>query len=596
VPPSRAGEVYFKEANMKKTTFILIAASVLVTGLVSCERLSEQTHSEPFSDEIVFQVKGISLGADVETKATAVTASDLTTFAVNCVNGTPGSDAEVWSNVVFTKDGSVWKGGKWWPLSNPSYRFYATYPSTYTMTYAAGGPTISASTTHDIVAAYASAPTYKSSNTLSFDHIFARVKNMTVTATGGYTISNVTINITPKVSGTYNLYAGAGHADGTGWSSTATGSAVNLANATAAAGGTTKTNDLYLVPGTYTLTASWRAVKDQYTEDFENMTVDVALVAGKTNNISVNLTGNGTEIVLSVSVTDWSDNAVDGGTFPVVDLVEENSLSGDFTIDEGGTKVKFSKGNLWAHVASGPTDTYNYAADEWGFHENQWDYSNQSLAVGNTVDHFGWVGTSAPWNTYGLCASNDFLDVYYGTSDSDALKTDWGDIPEVISACGKGWFTLDVDQLVYLFYTRATGATVNDVSNARYTGASIRTDVSAVKGIILFPDGYAGGTPSGVTWGTVNPGDCEGSYNTTCTAAGWDSLEAAGCVFLPACGSRYSGSGFGGVGKTGYYWVSSLYVYDTNMACCLDFNMGDFNPEGACDRSFGCAVRLVHGL
>jgi len=588
VPPSRAGEVYFKEANMKKTTFILIAASVLVTGLVSCERLSEQTHSEPFSDEIVFQVKGISLGADVETKATAVTASDLTTFAVNCVNGTPGSDAEVWSNVVFTKDGSVWKGGKWWPLSNPSYRFYATYPSTYTMTYAAGGPTISASTTHDIVAAYASAPTYKSSNTLSFDHIFARVKNMTVTATGGYTISNVTINITPKVSGTYNLYAGAGHADGTGWSSTATGSAVNLANATAAAGGTTKTNDLYLVPGTYTLTASWRAVKDQYTEDFENMTVDVALVAGKTNNISVNLTGNGTEIVLSVSVTDWSDNAVDGGTFPVVDLVEENSLSGDFTIDEGGTKVKFSKGNLWAHVASGPTDTYNYAADEWGFHTNQWDYCNHGLAVGNTVDHFGWVGETSSYDTYGLCSNSDVNNAYYGTGDSEALKTDWGDIPGVISACGDGWYSLSVDEWGYVFDTR-NGGTVGGTSSARWTQGTIRTDVSGVNGIILFPDGCSIAAGEFTTLGTLND---ESAWETKCSAAEWTALEAKGCVFLPAAGFR--DGGVYDVGVFGYYWSSSPdRVVDARV---VYFSSGDVEPQDYNDRLYGFSVRLVHGL
>jgi len=566
-------------------------AAVTIAGIFTGCNKTDSPGVEQ-NDEIVFRVGGAAASATVETKATAVSVTDLNVgFKVSCVKGSAGADTEVWSNRSFTKDGDVWKGGSWWPLTDESYRFYAVYPSTYTMTYAAGGPTISASTTHDIVAAYASAPTYKSSNTLSFDHIFARVKNMTVTATGGYTISNVTINITPKVSGTYNLYAGAGHADGTGWSSTATGSAVNLANATAAAGGTTKTNDLYLVPGTYTLTASWRAEKDQYTEDFENMTVDVALVAGKTNNVSVNLTGNGTEIVLTVSVTDWSDNAVDGGTFPVVvDLVGPNSLSGEFTIDEGGTKVKFSKGNLWAHVASGPTDTYNYAADEWGFHTNQWDYCNQSLAVGNTVDHFGWVGETASYDTYGLCSLTSTNYAYYGTSDADGLKTDWGDIPGVISACGDGWFTPSNADNAYLFDGRATGNTVNGTPDARYTEATIRTDISGVNGIILFPDDYSAGTPSGVTWGTINAAS---AWGTQCTAAGWASLEAAGCVFIPAAGYRYGG-GVSDVGGRGYYWSSSPYGVDN--ARYVYFLSGNVSPQHHGRRLYGYSVRLVHGL
>lgn len=297
-------------------------AVVTITGFFTgCNKM--ETPGAEQDDEIVFRVGGAAASAEVLTKATAVGSANLVSngFLVNCVNGTPGADVQVWSNAHFTKTGDVWKANKWWPLTNNSYRFYGVYSldlaeesPALSMTYAAGGPTISASAAYDILAAYLEAPTYKSPNTLVFDHIFARVKNMTVTAIDGYTISGVTINITPKVSGMYNLYTGHGQTDGTGWTSTSTGAAVNLANATPG----TKTNDLYLVPGTYTLSASWTATKDNYTETFTNMTVDVSLVAGKTNNISVNLTGNGTEIVFNVTVSDWADNAVSGGTFPVV--------------------------------------------------------------------------------------------------------------------------------------------------------------------------------------------------------------------------------------------------------------------------------------
>lgn len=294
-----------------KIKYLFLTISVMLLALAACNK--QGLADSGTMEEIAFTVDGMSIDAEVATKATAVTASDLTSFAVNCVTGSAGSDVQAWSNVTFTKDNTVWKGDKWWPLSNPSYRFYATYPDTYTMTYVAGGPTIAASTAHDIVCAYASAPTYKSSNALAFTHIFARVKNMTVQAADGYTITGITINITPKTGGTYNLYTGSGQTDGTGWSATTSGSATNIANATPG----TKTNDLYLVPGSYTLTASWTATKDNYTQTFTGKTVNVNLVAGKTNNITANLTGNGTEIVFSVSVAAWADNAVAAGAFPV---------------------------------------------------------------------------------------------------------------------------------------------------------------------------------------------------------------------------------------------------------------------------------------
>jgi len=294
-----------------KRLFVLLSVGVVALMACSCNREGLDAGT---MDEIVFDVDGVSIEAEVATKVSVVTDADLTSngFAVNCVKGSAGSDTQVWSNAAFTKSGTVWKGDKWWPSSNQSYRFYAVYPST-TMTFAAGGPTIAATNASDFVCAYASAPTYKSSNVLTFNHIFARLKNMTVQALNDYSISNVTISITPKTGGTYNLYSGAGQTNGTGWSSLTSGSATNIANATPG----TKTNDLYLVPGSYTLTASWTATKGEYTQTFTGKTVNVSLVAGKTNNITASLTGDATEIQFTVSVVAWADNAVNAGTFPI---------------------------------------------------------------------------------------------------------------------------------------------------------------------------------------------------------------------------------------------------------------------------------------
>jgi len=540
---------------MKRIYLFLIALVSLVP--VSCERLSDAKREvEGSSDEIVFRVGGPAASASVETKATAVSATDLNAgFKVSCVKGSAGSDTEVWSNRSFTKDGDVWKGGSWWPLTDESYRFYAVYPSTYTMTYAAGGPTIAASTTHDIVAAYASAPTYKSSNTLSFDHIFARVKNMTVTATGGYTISNVTIYITPKVSGTYNLYTGHGQTNGTGWSSTATGSAVNLANATPG----TKTNDLYLVPGTYTLTASWRAVKDQYTEDFESMTVDVALMGGKTNNISVNLTGNGTEIVLTVSVTDWSDNAVDGGTFPVV---EPATFAG----------LEFAPGPLY------------YDGTEYVIFDD-WNHSSFGSSYGKVTNStfFSYVEMGELFEKEGYTLEDGSIDNLLDPFDGWRLPTQ------------AEWATLTTGDYPG---TSREGSTVNGVSGAKFAILQLsgvtHSDYSSPYGLLFFPDGK---TITGMALSGIND-MLEKTAGVSELALG--TYLDQGCVFLPMSGEHVNDNFYNG-GNRVYYWSSTkfgsgtsyggifLMLYGSDNGCDLTFQ----NYEQVSSQFRHCSVWLV---
>ena len=246
--------------DMKKLVCLFI-----LLGAVACEQLSLAPDTDQVTDEIVFLANNIT--AEVETKATAVTETDLTTygFKASCVSGSAGSDSEVWSNVEFAKSGTYWKGGKYWPTSDPTYRFYAVYPKSYSMTAAAAAATISASNAHDIVCAYASSSTYKTTNTLTFNHIFARLGSVTVSAGSGYSISNITINITPKTGGTYNLRTGA-------WSNQTSGSATNIANSTP---GIKKNNlccqnkDSDNIPGAQVCLAGSKQV-EEFAEDVED--------------------------------------------------------------------------------------------------------------------------------------------------------------------------------------------------------------------------------------------------------------------------------------------------------------------------------------
>lgn len=299
--------------------FALLAIGAL--SLVACQKqfALEETDSD---EEIVFTVDGLDSVMGVETKATAVTTANLTEFYAAATRGSAGSETSSWTSYHYSgTSGGTFRGDaprKWWPLNNPSYHFYA---SNLTLTFAAAGTTVAATTATDVVCAYLPSPTFCESNPLTFNHVFARIGNFTVTAAEGYTISNATITITPKTSGTYNLRTGNGQTNGTGWSSTSNGSATNLISSfstithgTSSASSTTS-NDLYLIPGTYTLTATWTATRGDYTETFSSKQVNVAITGGKINAISTTLGGLAEEIVFTVAVTAWGSSNV-SATFP----------------------------------------------------------------------------------------------------------------------------------------------------------------------------------------------------------------------------------------------------------------------------------------
>lgn len=289
--------------DMKKNSFITILT--LVAALVSCNK--EAPVEEYSSSEIHFGAKNASFTVEADTKASTGTSevTSLSAFKVAATTGAAGSESSTWNNVSFSGSGD-YTGGKTWPASNPSYNFYATNRSGDTpMTFDAAGTTISATNTQDVVCAYlpSASVTYKAKNTLSFEHIFARVSTVTVSAESGYTISSVDIKITPKTGGTYNLRTGAGATDATGWSGLTTGSATTIASAVGA-----NSNDVWLVPGTYTITAGWTASQSGGSSvTYSGKTVDVVITRGKRNAITATLGG---EMVFGVSLEEFDNNEV----------------------------------------------------------------------------------------------------------------------------------------------------------------------------------------------------------------------------------------------------------------------------------------------
>lgn len=233
--------------------------------------------------------------------------------------------------------------------------------------------------------------------------------------------------------------------------------------------------------------------------------------------------------------------------------IPDGAISGKFSVSDG-KQVYFSKGNL------------RYASSKWSFFDNQYDYYDSYSA--DAWDHFGW-STSAP--TYGMNTSTS-------SGDYSGDFVDWG------ATMGTGWFTLTKDEWTYLFNTRSA-STVGGTADGRYAKAKVNN----VQGVILFPDTYT--HPGGVTAPTgVNATGDTGWNGNSYTVAEWTKMETAGCVFLPAAGSR-AGSEMNSTGTYGRYWSATLN--GSSAAYGVVFNSGTLNPAFGGIRRSGYSVRLV---
>ena len=230
-------------------------------------------------------------------------------------------------------------------------------------------------------------------------------------------------------------------------------------------------------------------------------------------------------------------------------------LTGVFSVSDN-KKVSFSRGNLQA--------TYDGEDWTWGFAENQWDYlgagganllivENGVLSAPGTVDYFHWSVKDSYFGIYPVMKDGKFANYELGEF------RDWGE------ALGFGWRTLSEPEWDYLLNGRASGSTVNAVSDARYTRGTINTDGTGVNGLILIPDGVTIDASEATAWGQINtyePFDSSG-WRTKCTTAQWTALAAKGCVFLPTAGYRGYNTGdtkywyVSLMNEGGYYWTST---------------------------------------
>lgn len=284
------------------------------------------------------------------------------------------------------------------------------------------------------------------------------------------------------------------------------------------------------------------------------------------------------QIVGSPRLTEHGE-FIDNGNSP-----QPVHLIGEFSVGSN-SKVYFSPANLQYTRTSTSVD---WSTGTWSFLAHQYSsvetaanpYCTENYGDKTAVGLFGW-GTWGESKTPNLTSISN-TDYTWNTDFSEPLGG-YND-----------WRTLTKDEWTYLLNTRATGVTVNSTNNARYTLATINTGTSMVKGMIIFPDGFTGNNTDGVTWGTINAAS---NYTTTCTTAGWNALESANCLFLPATGWRAKNDGINdgvrveGINSWGYYWTKELY--STSEGYMLGFDGQNVKPSDHAERRFGFSVRLV---
>ena len=199
-----------------------------------------------------------------------------------------------------------------------------------------------------------------------------------------------------------------------------------------------------------------------------------------------------------------------------------------FTVNEDGLKVLFAPANLQA-TTDDDWDTWNwsfmehqysYSVDE-GLNDEIWDddYDTYRYASDAHVTMFKWGanGLSGGEKPYNITAK----DSKYKANLTSAQ--DWG-VPANAANLGghNNWRTPSMGEWSYV-------ASRKILDNKDAYGFAV---IDKMKGFILLPDNWNGAIDPDFVYGFV-----EGQTNVY-TAESWESMEAAGVVFLPAAGYR----------------------------------------------------------
>ncbi len=269
--------------------------SIITLLSVSCnkEDIKQSISSEP--EEIVLTVDGSGIEADVVTRVTAQSSVPSSLYFAGTTGRSTQTSKWAPSDTKKTVSSGKISTGYYQTATPTAYNYYL---SNAKMTFTSSGCTVSADgTSTDVIVGVAKAST-STTPSVAMTHIFGRTGSISGSCSG-YSISNLSVTIKSNsgagYKGTYNIYTGT-------WSSVTSLSSTTL----------TSSSDLYLVPGSYTITASATRTKGDYVGTVSGST-SVTLSAGKIHDIAIVFTGDPAQpINISVSLAAWSTTTVTG--------------------------------------------------------------------------------------------------------------------------------------------------------------------------------------------------------------------------------------------------------------------------------------------
>jgi len=256
-------------------------------------------------------------------------------------------------------------------------------------------------------------------------------------------------------------------------------------------------------------------------------------------------------------------------------------------------RVIFAPGNLQATTSDyGNHWTWSFAAKQYDYigdtQHNPNSINAQLTSVAGKTSANGTVDLfyrSLPDNEYGITSQ----------SETDASFVDWTGL-SIDSNGPDYWRTLTESEWLFVVGKGTDGRYCHfpdELPYARGTKAIINTDGTPVKGYIIFPDYYPIPTAGEkvkidniviIEWGAGINSTGTSGWNTTCTTAGWNYLESAGCVFLPAAGYR-DGTTLYQIGELGHYKHATYWRR-------FRFNDAGYDPNDG--NPWAGSVRLVH--
>ena len=299
----------------------------------------------------------------------------------------------------------------------------------------------------------------------------------------------------------------------------------------------------------------------------------------------------------------------DGGGSTPTPSGNGDKLAGKFSVSASQV-VYFSRGNL----------QYQASTNTWRFAENQYDAVGGSNGSNNAapyntssandspsdsqtgwIDLFGWAASGitrtgvTAYQPYSTSTNNaDYGTTTTKSADETLGDYDWG------KNMGDGWRTLTAEEWGYLIGPGIGGTTPSD-KRANYQSlrglCKITVSGTDYPGLMILPDDLYNNLPSegsiASKWSACAVAAASLNYTlATFTEAEWTALQAAGAVFLPAAGYRYTTVNY--AGAYGDYWSSS--ASSDKLAFFLRFYAGYLNPENSGNRYNGRSVRLVSDI